>query len=64
MQPFGSSEACLKCGGTEIGARWCHWWLCATGVRKEHVHRNCTRCGYGWLEVPLDAAALAEEAGA
>ena len=51
---------CVKCGGEEISMRYggpddkclstshCFPWY----YDKPHVHRNCRRCGFHWLEKP------------
>jgi len=59
MDIFSKNSSCPKCGNTTASARWCggaadknHIPGCM--VEGEHIHRICARCGYEWLELPLD----------
>jgi hypothetical protein len=66
MKPFDENARCPKCGGADIHAQYgadqfqCHNWNCRVG--KEHIHRYCRRCGYGWVEAPMDAGGGEQEA--
>lgn len=57
---------CVKCGGTDISTRWdgnkydCTWSSRrdpGTQDGKEHLHRHCRNCSYGWGD---PVAALSE----
>lgn len=54
---FDASRACPKCGATRASTRWCGPRARTAGCvqeRGEHLHRDCARCAFGWLEDPLD----------
>lgn len=61
---FDASRKCVKCGHDDISAQFeeaseyghypCH-------VTCEHIHRRCRRCGYAWIELPLDAQGADDE---
>lgn len=63
--PFDPAAACPKCHAEMVDAVW-HaamtvkappGWPCADMTRPvsgEHMCRVCTRCGYGWCEIPAD----------
>jgi ribosomal protein S27AE len=62
LPPFSNTQ-CPKCGG---GVKTT-WHECGQGDpsfpcfkggvhRGEHLCRQCSRCGYGWLEATNDAA--------
>ena len=57
-------SVCGKCGGEDVGMRFCpgggspQAWFSACVLRhrgEELIHRNCKRCGYDWDEKPIDA---------
>lgn len=57
---YSPSTACPKCGNTSASTTWCpgrdlagHVAGCVTVG--EHIHRNCPRCSYVWLEKALNA---------
>lgn len=59
LQGFNPNACCPKCHSTDIATRWCSGFFkgAAWGeVRHvdEAIHRNCSRCRYEWLELPLD----------
>lgn len=49
-------ETCTKCGPKSLIKVEYHWsgWLATHWVwckdTKEHISKNCLRCGYGWIE--------------
>jgi hypothetical protein len=54
MPAYSGPTDCPKCASTAVGTRLCQKW--DSGCREaEHIHRDCARCGHGWLEAPLDA---------
>ena len=62
MDDFNHSRKCSKCGSGDINTQFhramyfsqqCTWGSNAKSSA-EHMHRSCRRCGYDWLEVPLD----------
>jgi ribosomal protein S27AE len=64
LPPFTPYAACPKCGGS-VETTW-HLISLQDGfpcmdVRPprhfEHLCRQCSRCGYGWLEATKDASA-------
>lgn len=63
MKPFDAEAKCPKCGGDDLATTFhaasdlTH--PMAVGrdrcdVHDEHIHRHCRRCGYDWIEAPLD----------
>lgn len=54
MKAFDAAAICAKCGGDDINTYYCKgsvWaWECAAERRGQHLHRDCRRCHYGWLE--------------
>ncbi len=64
MNKFNNSATCSKCGSSNVSARYCEHDWCSDFDHKygrcqaadgPHIHRYCRRCGYDWLEAPLDA---------
>lgn len=60
LKPFDEGALCPKCGGRDVSFKYC---MSAhsideyeADVRTEHLHRQCARCGYEWLEATMDAA--------
>lgn len=60
MERFCEDRLCPKCGGhsnTKHVTRWVHEkgksWV--VGEMVDAMERTCTRCGYVWDELPLDA---------
>lgn len=47
LLPF-NENLCQKCGALEANMRYCRGCVHATAA--EHVHRECSRCGFWWLE--------------
>ena len=63
MKLFDHNAKCPKCGYKTVSVRWCRldksWRVakdCWPRIDDEHFHRECERCGYGWMEKPLDSA--------
>lgn len=57
MKPFTEDAQCPKCMFTAIGAKYCCDPAPEKGcwdVEDEHIHRNCKRCGYGWIEDTIE----------
>jgi len=58
LPPFDESTQCPKCGDCDIAICFCKgsiWsWECAFRQRGEHLHRQCRRCHYAWLEACRD----------
>ena len=60
MKPYSEKSICSKCGHDVIETRYCgpganRYDMARCLVDGEHLHRTCKRCGYEWLEAPLDA---------
>jgi len=49
MEHYHSNGPCPKCGCTNASTKH----RAAFGI--EHIARGCPRCGYQWIEKPLDA---------
>lgn len=66
LPPFNAEAICPKCGGEEIGIYYSrNRYHCSYDCGNElpwqdrevaHMERKCRRCGYRWIEAPLDAA--------
>lgn len=65
LPPFNEFPVCPKCGGTEVKTYFCtkskYGEPCVNLQRSsysdpfpEHLHRQCTRCFFVWLERPID----------
>ena len=54
LRPYNPAAHCLKCGNAIIGTYHCEGgWMsgdCTKKTEGEHLHRECGRCQYGWLE--------------
>jgi hypothetical protein len=51
MKPYDPNGTCPKCACTTVTTRY------VASVRApDMLHRQCTRCAYGWNEAPLDTA--------
>lgn len=62
------SSICPKCASDRAATRWCPG--TADSARQpgcneagEHMHRRCARCGFCWLEDPLDVVDGTAETG-
>lgn len=60
MKPYDEKTVCPKCGWKVISTRY-HakpepLQACAIAGGGEHMHRKCERCGYEWLEGPLEVS--------
>ena len=59
LKPFAEDALCPKCGARDISMKYCidqhatpdH----SSEVATEHMHRQCARCGYPWIEACRDA---------
>jgi hypothetical protein len=62
LEPFYVPPECAKCGGGDISTKYC----CGDHDKTpslifggddgaEHLHRQCDRCGFMWLEKCKDA---------
>jgi hypothetical protein len=57
MQRYALNRSCIKCGNESADTEY----HSGVGImppcfyNKEHLHRRCTRCGYIWIELCLDA---------
>lgn len=50
MTPFfNENNRCQKCGGSAASK-----FLSATESHGEVIQRDCHRCGFSWMELPLD----------
>lgn len=57
MRPFIEDAQCVKCLYTDIGSKYCCDNTPEKGcwdVRHEHIHRDCQRCGYAWIEDTIE----------
>ena len=64
MKPFDPVAKCPKCGNDDIRATFRiknEFGRCGESPTKhcpstmpEHLHRECRRCHYEWVEAPLD----------
>jgi len=65
LPPFSPTNRCRKCGHDVVGISFhgraddCSYGsICRrVDVPREHMMRHCRRCGYRWIEAPIDAAA-------
>ena len=59
MDKFGEGNTCAKCGCDNAGFQF-HEGMRANCELPEqtldHMHRSCSKCGYEWAEVALDAS--------
>lgn len=57
MERFSEDTVCPKCGGHETRVSFCRGCSVYIGCKweGEHMHVQCTRCGYDWIVAPLDA---------
>ena len=58
MKEYNSKSKCSKCGGKDVNTYYCKGSSFLYGAichaeEKEHLHRNCQRCHYEWLEAVL-----------
>lgn len=51
MTPYNPNARCSKCAHDVISTRFVTGSI--TG-RRDALHRQCGRCGFGWNEAPLD----------
>ncbi len=60
LTPFREDALCPKCGARDISMKYCNEQHAASehssDASMEHMHRQCARCGYQWIEACLDAA--------
>lgn len=60
LQPFREDALCPKCGARDISMQYCNDQHAtsehSSDMALEHMHRQCARCGYPWIEACLDAA--------
>lgn len=60
LKAFDENGLCPKCGARDISMKYCNDRHAETGqtleVTTEHMHRQCARCGYPWIEACLDPA--------
>lgn len=64
LPPYSGPRAvCPKCGCEVVSSRYCpghapfsRHGLCGHMRRDQHQQRTCRRCGYEWLEAPVDAS--------
>ncbi|MEO6458792.1 MAG: hypothetical protein ABIO92_11065 [Chloroflexia bacterium] len=60
LKAFDENGICPKCGARDISMQYCNDQHAASEysseVAIEHMHRQCARCGYPWIEACLDAA--------
>ena len=65
LPPFNSEARCEKCGSDDINTYYCKgsiWdWECDAERTGQHLHRDCRRCHYGWLEHIVITAVKQEE---
>lgn len=52
LKAIGLSSDCPACAGEAV-YRYCHDAACGAGEGQEHLHRECSRCGYVWIEDPV-----------
>lgn len=57
---FDVHRPCPKCGWSPVSVKFCvsrapHNRGVNNFVPVDHVDRECGRCGYGWVELPLDS---------
>jgi len=66
---YNKDAVCPKCGSTDIHVIWHrgYRWGCPKQdpgfFGPEHMDRYCRRCGYAWVEIPLDAPPPEPEKG-
>ena len=58
MKKYDPKSKCPKCGEKKVNTWYCKGNSFAYGTichveEKEHLHRNCQRCHYEWLETAL-----------
>lgn len=70
---YDPQAICFKCGQTPVGTRYCSYTTPGLSVWSEwhfpmwvyleggHLHRECGRCGYKWVERALGARTLTQE---
>ena len=64
MQPYNADTKCSKCGSDNVNSTFCkeplsHKICGGWGKKKvttEHIHRNCLRCRFEWLEGTIASA--------
>jgi hypothetical protein len=63
LPKLNPNASCTKCHSASIGMRHCDVAHKSQGVRAaDHMHRECKRCGYSWMESCADSEhALQEE---
>lgn len=58
LKPFDADKLCEKCGYDDIHTAYydhqegyfCGWTLGRCQIMGEHMHRQCRRCSYQWVE--------------
>ena len=71
MKPFNPDALCPMCGYAEISTDYCtKYWkndlyirrthtelevIGKTGLGPGHLDRYCKRCGFEWIEAPVEA---------
>lgn len=71
--PYNPDAACPRCGRTPVGTRSCDITMPSPGfwgpfhspmwvdVVGGHLHRQCGRCDYEWIEMALDARMMTQD---
>jgi len=58
LEPFDELAVCRKCDGPDVSMTYCkdHHATAEFGydVEIEHLHRQCQRCGYVWVQACKD----------
>lgn len=49
MEKYRETARCPKCGGQHVTTKH------EESMGEEHMRRQCQRCGYSWLQKPLDS---------
>lgn len=59
MKKYDPKSKCPKCGDKKVNTYYCrgdkytYGTICG-GEDTEHLHRNCQKCHYEWLEAVLE----------
>lgn len=57
LPPFIEVCACAKCGAPDMGMKFCDGrTMCAIDSVRDHLHRDCPRCGYSFVQACKDQA--------